>query len=66
MAAQDGSVKQTKILDDLIDNAVGLPIDSQNLLLMMAKAMRFTRECMTQKASDKQPPNPTGMVHKSS
>lgn len=31
---------------EIIDNARGLSIENQKLLLMMAKAMRYTRECM--------------------
>lgn len=37
---------QMEILDELIDNATGLPLESQELLLMMARGMAYTRECM--------------------
>lgn len=39
--------KQTELLDELIDNATGLPVESQELLLMMARGMAYTRECMS-------------------
>ena len=39
-------VGQVKILDEIINNATGLPLESQDLLLMMAKAMRYTRDCI--------------------
>lgn len=48
MTTQNTTVQQVKVLDELIDNAIGLPVGSQDLLLMMAKAMRHTRDCMTQ------------------
>lgn len=34
------------VLDEIISHAAGLPADTQYLLLMMAKAMRYTRECL--------------------
>ena len=46
MKAQSTTVQHTNVLDELIDNAVGLPVGSQDLLLMMAKAMRHTRNCL--------------------
>lgn len=46
--------QQTDILDELIDNASGLPVESQNLLLLLAKSMAYTRDCLTkQNISDK-------------
>lgn len=58
MATQNTTVQQVKVLDELIDNAIGLPIGSQDLLLMMAKAMRHTRDCMTQQDVAEQPRKP--------
>lgn len=44
MTKQMGSTK--KVLEEIIDNASELPVESQDLLLMMAKAMRHTRNCV--------------------
>lgn len=57
MKAQSTTVQHTNVLDELIDNAVGLPVGSQDLLLMMAKAMRHTRNCLIGDVSE-QPRNP--------
>ena len=46
MSMQTNSTKKVKILDEIINNATGLPLESQDLLLMMAKAMRYTRDCI--------------------
>lgn len=35
------------LLNEIIDNAAELPLESQNLLLMMAKAMAYTRRRLT-------------------
>ena len=40
------SVHQAKVLNEIIDNAAELPLDSQNLLLMLAKAMQYTHNCI--------------------
>lgn len=40
------STKEEKILDEIISNSIGLPLESQDLLLMIAKSMRYTRNCM--------------------
>lgn len=58
MTTQNTAVQQVKVLDELIDNAIGLPVGSQDLLLMMAKAMRHTRDCMTQQDVTEQPRKP--------
>lgn len=58
MTTQNTTVQQVKVLDELIDNAIGLPVGSQDLLLMMAKAMRHTRDCMTQQDVVEQPRKP--------
>ncbi len=44
MVTKLGSTQQVKLLDEIIDNAAGLPLESQDLLLMMAKAMKYTRD----------------------
>ncbi len=46
MTMKTDGVGQVKILDEIINNATGLPLESQDLLLMMAKAMRYTRDCI--------------------
>lgn len=56
MTTQNTTVQQLKILDELIDNAIGLPVSSQDLLLMMAKAMRHMRDCLTQENSQPRKP----------
>lgn len=39
------------MLDEIIENAIGLPIESQGMLLMMAKAMKYTREYMLRQSA---------------
>ena len=46
MESKISSTQQVKLLDEIIDNAAGLPVESQDLLLMMAKAMKYTRDSM--------------------
>lgn len=41
-----GSLEQGKALDDIIENAIGLPLDNQEVLLLIAKSMKYTRECI--------------------
>lgn len=36
--------EENETLDNLIDNAKKLPLDSQMVLLMVAKAMRYTQD----------------------
>lgn len=43
------------ILDEIIDNASELPLESQDWLLMMAKSMRYTRDCIVRK-NEAEPP----------
>ena len=58
MATKVGMVQQKDVLNEIIDNAVSLPIENQELLLSMAKAMRYTRKCVLQRnASDSLPCN---------
>ncbi len=46
MAVKSGSTQRVKLLDEIIDNAAGLPLEKQDALLMMAKAMKYTRDSM--------------------
>lgn len=46
MAVQTSSPQQRKVLDEIIDNARDLPLESQVWVLMMAKAMCHTRNCV--------------------
>ena len=55
LAMQNASAGQVKIVDEIIDNAAGLPIENQYLLLMMAKAMRYTRDCVMRQLAAEQP-----------
>lgn len=48
LLAQKISIEKVRILNEIIENAAGLPVESQDLLLMMAKAMRHTRDCLMQ------------------
>lgn len=43
------STKDVTVLDEIIDNASELPLESQDWLLMMAKSMRYTRDCIVRK-----------------
>ncbi len=40
------SGRSCTVADEIIDNAAGLPLENQELLLMMAKAMQYTRSCI--------------------
>lgn len=60
MTTQKGSAQQLKVLDEIIDNATGLPVESQDLLLIIAKAMRYTRDCMLRQGVAEQPHKPPG------
>ena len=44
--------KNTKILDELIDSATELPLESQDWLLLIAKSMRYTRDYMIGKSGE--------------
>ncbi len=46
MTVKNKSVHQMEVLDKLIQNAAELPVESQNLLLMLAKGMAYTRTCL--------------------
>lgn len=45
------SAEQRKVLDNIIENAVELPVDSLEVLLLVAKSMRYTRECIMDKSN---------------
>ena len=53
--AKENSIRKTEILDEIIDNATCLPIESQNLLLMLAKAMAYTRDCIARQNKGAKP-----------
>ena len=46
MKMQADPAGRLKILDEIMENAGTLPLEIQDLLLMMAKAMRHTRDCV--------------------
>lgn len=52
LTTQNNGIEKISTLNQLIDNAIELPLGSQNLLLMMAKAMRHTRDCIEHKSAD--------------
>lgn len=45
MIKKINSIKKVEILNEIIERAIELPLESQNLLLFMAKAMQYTRNC---------------------
>lgn len=49
------STKNVTVLDEIIDNASELPLESQDWLLMMAKSMRYTRDCIVSKNEAESP-----------
>lgn len=51
---QNASRGNAKVMDEIIDNAAGLPIESQYMILMMAKAMKYTRDCVMRQPSAEQ------------
>lgn len=51
MITPNSSIQQGKVIDEIIENAIELPVESQDLLLMMAKAMRYTRDCVLRQSS---------------
>lgn len=62
MAMPAGS-NQT-VLNEIIDNAAGLPLEGQYTVLMIAKAMQFTRSCMERKAGMRSAGHSTAHPHK--
>lgn len=54
MAVQTSSTNKAAIINEIIDNAVELPLEGQNVVLLIAKSMKYTRECvMRQKEAEK-------------
>ena len=53
---QNVSRENTKVVDEIIDNAAGFPVESQYMILMMAKAMQYTHNSVLRQ----------GTVHSSS
>lgn len=49
------SIKKTVILDEIMDNVATLPLESQEWLLIIAKSMRYTRNCIIRQEEIKQP-----------
>lgn len=54
LTTQFSSAKKREVLDEIIDNAISLPLESQELILGMAKAMRYTRECVMRQGGPEQ------------
>lgn len=54
LTTQNASAEDTKIVDEIMENAAGLPIESQYMLLMMAKAMCYTRDCVIRQLAAEQ------------
>lgn len=53
MAVQTSPANKAAIVNEIIDNAVELPLESQNVVLLIAKSMKYTRECvMRQKEAE--------------
>lgn len=50
--------RQNRVLMEIIDNAKELPVESQNLLLILARGMVFTRNCMMRQNAADQPRMP--------
>lgn len=46
MTMQTESVSKVAIVNEIINNAVELPLEGQNVVLLIAKSMKYTRECM--------------------
>ena len=47
---KDGN-EQKNVVDEIMDSAIELPVENQEILLMMAKAMQYTRDCETGQAT---------------
>lgn len=53
MTTQTSSANKAAIVNEIINNAVELPLESQNVILLIAKSMKYTRECvMRQKETE--------------
>lgn len=47
MAVQTSSANKAAIANEIINNAVDLPLEGQKVILMIAKSMKYTRECVS-------------------
>lgn len=59
MTNQTKPNEENETLDNLIDNAKKLPLDSQMVLLMVAKAMRYTQDRINGPDGSGQTDNPS-------
>ena len=46
MTMQTESVSKVAIVNEIINNAVELPLEGQNVEFLIAKSMNYTRECI--------------------
>lgn len=46
MKSQINNIEKIKVLNELIENTKELPLESQNLILMIAKGMSYTKGCL--------------------
>lgn len=53
LTKEKNSVDQGKVLDEIINNATGLPPDGLEIILLIAKSMKYTRECMMKECNKK-------------
>lgn len=53
LTMQTGANGQKNVVDEIIDNAIELPLENQEILLMMAKAMQYTRDCEKEQGTRK-------------
>lgn len=44
MKSYTNNIEKIKVLNEIIENAKELPLESQNLILMIAKGMSYTKE----------------------
>ena len=58
MTMQKEEERQNRVLMEIIDNAKELPVESQNLLLILARGMVLTRNCMMRHNAADQPRMP--------
>lgn len=58
MTMQKEEERENRVLKEIIDNAKELPVESQNLLLILARGMVFTRNCMMRQNAADQPRMP--------
>lgn len=53
MTEKNSTVGKEKVLEEIICNASGLSLESQNLLLILAKGMAYTRDCLIKQNANK-------------